>query len=47
MTPVTALYFISQDPVEMFPSLYVWDSVCSGYHSAADWEAQIQRLSLA
>lgn len=47
MTPVTALYFISQDSAEMFPSLYVWESVCSGYHSAADWEAQIQRLSLA
>lgn len=47
MTPVTALYFISQDPEEMFPCLYVWESVSSGYHSAADYETQIQRLSLA
>lgn len=46
-TPVTALYFISQDPAEMFPSLYVWESVCSGYHSAADWGSNPEvKLSL-
>lgn len=40
-------YFIPQDRAKMFPSVYVWESVYSGYQSAAEYGAHIQRLNLA